>query len=269
MNSLLEMFSFGFMMRALIVGSLISLSAALVGTPLVLKKNSMLGDGLSHVAFGAFALASVLGFAPLWVAIPIVIIASFFVLRINENSKIHGDSAVALMSASALAIGTFIASLAGTNTDINSYLFGSILSVSETEVFLALGLFMTVIIIYVLFHNKIFALTFDEKFARAIGINTKLYNAIFAVLCSVLVVLGMRLMGALLISSLIIFPTLSAQTIFKNFKLVTIVGAILAVVNFVLGLIISYLCKTPTGATVVIVNLFTLVVLKILNRIIK
>ena len=111
------MFSFGFMIRALIVGSLISLSAALVGTPLVLKKNSMLGDGLSHVAFGAFALASVFGFAPLWVAIPVVIVASFFVLRINENSKIHGDSAVALMSASALAIGTFIASLAGTNTD--------------------------------------------------------------------------------------------------------------------------------------------------------
>ena len=121
MNSLIEMFSYGFMVRALIVGILISLSAALVGTPLVLKKNSMLGDGLSHVAFGAFALASVLGFAPLWVAIPVVIIASFFVLRLNENSKIHGDSAVALMSASALAIGTFIASLAGTNTDINSY----------------------------------------------------------------------------------------------------------------------------------------------------
>lgn len=269
MNSLLEMFSFGFMIRALIVGSLISLSAALVGTPLVLKKNSMLGDGLSHVAFGAFALASVFGFAPLWVAIPVVIIASFFVLRINENSKIHGDSAVALMSASALAIGTFIASLAGTNADINSYLFGSILSVSEAEVFLALGLLAAVVAIYILFHNKIFALTFDEKFARAIGINTKLYNAIFAILCSVLIVLGMRLMGALLISSLIIFPTLSAQTIFKNFKLVTIVGAILAVVNFVLGLIISYLCETPTGATVVIANLFTLVVLKILNRIIK
>lgn len=263
------MFSYNFMVRALIVGILISLSAALVGTPLVLKKNSMLGDGLSHVAFGAFALASVLGFAPLWVAIPVVIIASFFVLRLNENSKIHGDSAVALMSASALAIGTFIASLAGTNTDINSYLFGSILSVSESEVFLALGLLVTVITIYIVFHNKIFALTFDEKFARAIGINTKLYNAIFAILCSVLIVLGMRLMGALLISSLIIFPTLSAQTIFKNFKLVTIAGAILAVVNFVLGLTISYLCETPTGATVVIVNLFTLTTLKLLNKIIK
>jgi len=268
MNSVVEMFSYGFMVRALIVGVLISLSAALIGTPLVLRRNSMLGDGLSHVAFGAFAVALVLGLAPLAVAIPVVILASFLVLRLGENAKIHGDSAIALMSASALAIGTFVASLAGTNVDVNSYLFGSILSVSLSEVWLSLGLLVVVVGGYVVFHNKIFALTFDEKFARAIGVNAKLYNSVFAVLCSVLIVLGMRLMGALLISSLVIFPTLSARVMFKNFKSVTIAGAVLAVVNFVLGLVVSYLLATPTGATVVIVNLVMLVALKVLGRVV-
>lgn len=266
MNSLIEMFSYSFMVRALIVGVLISLSAALIGTPLVLRKNSMLSDGLSHVAFGAFAVALALGLAPIIVAIPTVILASFLVLRLGDNAKIHGDSAIAAMSAGALAIGTFVASLSGTNIDINSYLFGSILSIKEAEVWLALLLLVAIIGIYVVFHNKIFALTFDEKFARAIGINTKLYNAIFAILCSILIVLGMRLMGALLISSLVIFPTLSASAIFKNFKSVTIASAISAVVNFVLGLTLSYLLATPTGATVVLVNLLTLIVLKLLKR---
>ena len=176
------MFSYSFMVRAFIAGILISLSAALIGTPLVLKKNSMLGDGLSHVAFGAFALAVVLGLAPTFVAIPLVILASFFILRLNNSSKIHGDAAIALMSASALAIGTFIVSIAGTNIDINSYLFGSILSVGENEVILSLILLAAIISIYVIFHNKIFAITFDEKFARAIGINTRILNAIFAII---------------------------------------------------------------------------------------
>jgi len=269
MNSVVEMFSYAFMVRAFIVGALISLSAALIGTPLVLRKNSMLGDGLSHVAFGAFAIALVMGLSPIPVAIPVVIVASFLVLRLNESSKIHGDSAIALMAASALAVGTFVTSLAGTNVDINSYLFGSILSVSQGELWLALSLLLVIVAIYAIFHNRIFAITFDEKFARAIGINTKLYNAIFAILCSILIVLGMRLMGALLISSLIIFPTLSAQVIFKDFKSVTLAGAILAVVDFSIGLVLSYLLATPTGATVVIVNLVTLVILKVLNRIIK
>ncbi len=269
MNSLVEMFSYSFMIRALIAGVLISLSAALVGTPLVLRKNSMLGDGLSHVAFGAFALASVLGLTPLPVAIPIVILVSFLILRLDENSRIHGDSAIALMSASALAIGTFIVSLAGTNVDINNYLFGSILSINDSEVWLAGIMTLLIIGIYAAFHNKIFAITFDEKFARAIGINVKLYNALFAILCSIVIVLGMRLMGALLISSVLVFPTLSAEILFKKFKSVVVASVVFAVIDFVIGLIISYLLSTPTGATIVIVNLFTLIVLKTLSRIIK
>lgn len=269
MNSLAEMFSYSFMVRALIVCILISISAALIGTPLVLRKNSMLGDGLSHVAFGAFAIASVLGLAPIPIAIPVVILTSFLILRLDESSKIHGDSAIALMSTSALALGVLITSLAGTNTDINAYLFGSILSIDMSEIWLSSILLFFIITIYILFHNKIFAITFDEKFARAIGLNTRLYNAIFAILCSILIVLGMRLMGALLISSLIIFPTLSAQTTFKTFKSVTITSAILSVINSVIGLIISYLLATPTGATIVITHLFSFIILKLLNQIIK
>lgn len=269
MNNLLEVFAHPFMVRALVAGVFISLSAALVGTPLVLKKNAMLGDGLSHVAFGAFALALALGLTPLYIAIPIVVLASFVILKLNDNSKIHGDSAIALMSASALAIGSIIVSLAGTNIDINAYLFGSILSIGTSEVFLALGLLAVIIAVYVVFHNKIFALTFDEKFARAIGINTKLFNALFAILCSILIVLGMRLVGALLISSLIIFPTLSARTIFKSFRGVTIAGAFLSVLGFIFGLTSSYLLGTPTGATIVIVNLFVLLFLKVANRLVK
>ena len=266
MNSLIEMLSYGFMVRALIAGILISGAAALVGTPLVLRKNSMLGDGLSHVAFGAFAVAVVMGLAPIPVAIPMTIIASFLILRLGEKA---GDAAIAVMSSGALAVGTFIVSLAGANVDINSYLFGSILAVSEGEMILAAGLLATITLIYVLFHNKIFALTFDEKFARAIGIKTGVYNAMFAILCSVVVVLGMRLMGTLLISSLIIFPALTARVIFRSFRGVTIFGVIVAVINFMIGLIISYLLETPTGATVVIVSLGVLGIVKILGRIVK
>ena len=257
------------MMRALIVGVLISLSASLIGTPLVLKRSSFLGDGLSHVAFGAFAIASALGFAPMAVTLLIVILASFLILRLGESSKIHGDSAIALFMVSSLAIGTFVNALVGGNADVDEYLFGDIMTISGVEVWAALGLVLAIIGVYVLNHNKIFAITFDEKFARAIGVNTKLYNAIFAVLCSVLIVLGMKLMGALLISGLVVFPTLTAQTIFKNFKSVTIFSAVFAVINFVVGLMLSYVWGSPAGATVIIVNLIVLIALKIANKIIK
>lgn len=262
MNSLVEMFSHVFMIRALITGIFISLSAALIGTPLVLRRNSMLGDSLSHVAFGAFAVASIFGFASLSIVIPIVILVSFFILRLDENSKIYGDSAIAVVSVGALAIGTFAVSLAGTNVDINNYLFGSILSISNIEVWLAIAVSFVAIIFCLIFHNKIFAITFDEKFARAIGINTKLYNALFAIFCSIVVVIGMRLIGALLISSILIFPTLSAKTMSKKFKNVVLISSILAVTNFIIGLIVAYLLSTPTGATIVIVNLLVLLLLK-------
>lgn len=266
MSNIMEMFSYSFMTRAFIVGILISLCASLIGVSLVLRRNSMIGDGLSHVGFGAFAIATILGFAPLEFAIPIVIIVSFFILKLNNSSKIHGDSAIALISASSLAIGTFAISVTkGVNTDINNYLFGSILGVNETDIIVSVILSILVILLYVVSYNKIFAITFDEKFAKSIGINTNLYNMIFASLCSIVVVLGMRLMGSLLISSLIIFPTLSSMQIFKNFKSVVISSVFISIISFGVGLIVSYNYATPTGATIVIINLIVFIIFKIIS----
>jgi zinc transport system permease protein len=266
MSSIVEMFSYTFMVRAFIVGILISLCASLIGVSLVLRRNSMIGDGLSHVGFGAFAIATVLGIAPLEFAIPLVIVASFLILRLNDNSKIHGDSAIAIISASSLAIGTFIISITkGVNTDINNYLFGSILSINEKDIIVSIILSIIVILLYVFSYNKIFAITFDERFAKSIGVKTNLYNMIFASLCSIVVVLGMRLMGSLLISSLIIFPTLSSMQLFKKFKSVIISSIIISIVSFIVGLYISFIYATPTGATIVIANLIVFLLFKLLS----
>ena len=267
MNNLLEIFSYPFMLRALAVGIIISFCAALIGTPLVLRKNSMIGDGLSHVAFGAFALASVLGLAPLEFALPVVILASFLILRLTNRQKLHGDAAIALISASSLALGTFIVSLTGSNVDINNYLFGSILSITNFDVIFSLIFGLLVLTLFTFFYHKIFALTFDENFAKSIGLNTNLYNLIFAALCSITIVLGMRLMGSLLISSLIIFPTLSARQLAKSYKNVVISSALLSILTFTIGLITSYSLATPTGATIVLVNLLALILLTILRQI--
>ena len=268
MSSIIEMFSYSFMTRAFIVGILISLCASLVGVSLVLRRNSMIGDGLSHVGFGAFAIATILGFTPLYFAIPIVIIVSFFILKLNENSKIQGDAKIALLSASSLAIGTFAISITkGVNTDINNYLFGSILSLNETDIIISIILSIVVILLYILSYNKIFAITFDEKFAKSIGIKTNFYNVVFASLCSIVVVLGMRLMGSLLISSLIIFPTLTSMSLFKKFKSVVISSIFVSIVSFTIGLILSYMYSTPTGATIVIVNLVVFMIFKIIEYI--
>lgn len=267
MNWLIEMFSYPFMVRATIVGVLLSVVAALVGVSLVPRKNSMIGDGLSHAAFGAFAVAISLGFVPIWFALPIVIIASFIVLRLNQNKSINGDAAIALLSASSLAIGTMAISISkGVNIDLNGYLFGSILSVGWSDVYLSAGLCAAVIALYLFTHNTIFAITFDEEFAEAIGARTKLYDGIFAAICSIVVVLGMRLLGALLISSLIIFPTLIATRFAKSFQKAVIIAVAVSVAGFLIGITLSYLLATPTGATVVIVNLLGLCLAEIAKR---
>lgn len=261
MNPFFEMLSYAFMQRALIVGILISACAALIGVTLVLRKNSMIGDGLSHTAFGAFAIAVVLGATPIWFAVPVVILASFLILKLSGNKKVNGDAMIALLSASSLAIGVMAISLSkGVNIDLNSYLFGSVLAISWEDVCISLALFVVVGLIYVFLHNRIFATTFDEDFARAIGIKTGFYDAVFAIICSLVVVIGMRLLGALLISSLIIFPTLISMQFSKSFKKVVIFAVAISVVNFVLGVIMSYFLALPTGATVVMVNLVMLIV---------
>lgn len=253
---LFEIFSTPMLVRALIVGVLVSLCAALLGVSLVLKRFSMIGDGLSHVGFGALAIAAVMNLAPMAVAIPVVIVAAFLLLRLSSSGKLKGDSAIALISTGALAIGVMAVSISkGMNIDINSYLFGSIISVSGGDVVISAGLALAVLLMFVIFYTKIFAITFDESFARATGINVGLYNMMIALLTAVTIVIGMRLMGSMLISGLIIFPALCSMRVFKNFLSVTICSAVVSVSSFVIGMIISYAADTPCGASIVCVNI--------------
>ena len=255
-NTIIEMLSYTFLVRAIIVGLLVSLCAALLGVSLVLKRYSMIGDGLSHVGFGTLAVATAMNAAPLTVSIPIVVLAAFLLLRISENSKIKGDAAIALISTSSLAIGVIVISLTtGMNTDVCNYMFGSILAMSKSDVSLSVILAVVVLILFVLFYNKIFAVTFDESFAKATGTKTDFYNMLIAFLTAITIVLGMRMMGALLISSLIIFPALTSMRVCKTFKTVTLCSAVVSVVCFFAGVVISYVYATPTGASVVIVNI--------------
>ncbi|MDR0920064.1 MAG: metal ABC transporter permease [Oscillospiraceae bacterium] len=260
LNNLIEMFSYDFLVRAVIVGVLISLCASLLGISLVLKRYSMLGDGLSHVGFGALSVATVLNLAPLAVCIPVVVLTAFLLLRLSESSKIKGDAAVALISSSSLAIGVTVISLNGVNTDLSNYLFGSILAVSKDDLVLSVVLTVIVLILFLIFYNTIFAITFDETFSSATGVKTNFFNMLLAALTAVTVVLGMRMVGALLISSLIIFPALTSMRVCKSFKAVTIFSACMSVAAFFTGIMISYEYSTPTGASIVIVNIILFVV---------
>jgi zinc transport system permease protein len=252
-----EMFGYSFLLRAFVVGALVSLCAALLGVSLVLKRYSMIGDGLSHVGFGALALATALNAAPLTVAIPVVVAAAFLLLRLSESSKIKGDAAIALISTSSLALGVVVISrTSGMNTDVCNYLFGSILAMSKSDVYLSIALSVTVLGLFALFYNKLFAITFDESFAQAAGVRTRLYNMLIAFLTAITIVLGMRMMGAMLISSLIIFPALTSMRLLKKFKTVTLCSALISIASFFTGLVISYIYATPTGASVVMINIF-------------
>lgn len=248
-------FSSPILIRALVVGVLVSLCAALLGVSLVLKRYSMIGDGLSHVGFGALAIASVLNWAPMAVTIPVVIAAAFLLLRISGSSKIKGDSAIALISTGALAVGVMAVSLSGMNTDLDSYLFGSIYAISSEDVALSVVLALLVLVLFIFFYTKIFAITFDENFAKSTGTKASLYNMLIALLTAVTIVIGMRMMGSMLISSLIIFPALCSMRVFKSFRAVTICSAVISVVTFVAGMVISFELGTPGGASIVCVNI--------------
>ena len=252
----LQLLSYPFLTRAIVVGTLVSLCASLLGVSLVLKRYSMIGDGLSHVGFGALAIATAANAAPLAVAIPIVVAAAFLLLRLSENSKIKGDAAIALISTGALAIGVMAISLSnGTNIDVYNYMFGSILAMSRGDVRLSVVLAAAVLTLYVIFYHKIFAITFDENFARATGVKAGWYNMLIALLTAITIVLGMRLMGTLLISSLVIFPALTSMRILKSFRSVVICSAVLSVLCFLIGIFFSYIWSTPTGASIVCVNI--------------
>ena len=254
--NILTMFSFPFMQRALIAGVLVSLCAALLGVSLVLKRYSMIGDGLSHVSFGALALAVALGVTPLWFSIPVVILAAFLLLRVADNPRWNSDAAIAAMSASSLAIGILVISrTTGMTTDVDNYMFGSVLAMSKADVALSVVLCLAVLVLFILFYHKLFAVTFDESFSRATGLKVERYNTLLAILTALTIVLGMRMMGAMLISSLVIFPALTAMRLFRSFRGVVVCAAATSVACFCLGLTISFAFSTPVGATVVAADL--------------
>lgn len=256
MQWLYEVFSYAFMTRALLGGVLLSLCSALLGVSLVLKRYSMIGDGLSHVGFGALAVAMALGIAPLAVAIPVVVLAALVLLRLQESSVLRGDSAVALIATSSLAVGVTAVSISsGMNTDVLNYMFGSILAMTQSDVWLSVGLCAVVLVLFIVFFNRMFAVTFDEAFAAASGVCVRRYNTLLAVLTAITVVLGMRMMGAMLISSLIVFPALTAMRLCSSYRAVVAAAAIVSVTCFVTGLLLSFAAATPTGASIVLTNL--------------
>lgn len=266
---MLDLFPFDFIARAVVVGGLVSLCAALLGSILVLKKYSMIGDGLSHVGFGAIAIGAAANLTPTYFALPMVVVAAFLLLKISSNSKISGDSAIAIISSSALAIGITVCSVTGMNSDLNSYLFGSILATNTKDTILTVIVAVVVVTTFFVFYNTIFAVTFDEDFAKATGTNTSLYNMIIAVLTALTIVVGMRVMGTLLISALIIFPSLTSMRLFRNFKAVIISSIVISLCCFFAGMLISFNFDTPTGATVVLTNLCVFIIFWIISKILK
>ncbi len=268
LDQLLLTFSYGFMTRALVAGLLVSLCAALLGVCLVLKRYSMIGDGLSHVGFGALSIAMALGMAPLAVSVPVVVVAAFWLLRLSENGKIQGDSAIALVSSSALALGVIVTSLSGgMNADVHNYMFGSILAMSKGDMVLSVILSVVVLLVFILLYHNIFAVTFDEAFARATGANVKLYNMLLAFLTAITVVVGMRMMGAMLMSSLIIFPALTSMRLFKSFRAVVICAAASSMFCFFIGMVLSALFSIPAGASVVAVSLFVFLIFSFISKV--
>ena len=250
-----------FVRYALIVGVLIALCSSLLGVTLVLKRFSFIGDGLSHVAFGAIAIASVMNLTnEMLLVLPVTVISAILILRTGQNAAIKGDAAIAMISVGAMAFGYLIMNLFSTSPNISgdvcSTLFGStsILTLSIGEVWLCIILSLAVVMLFVLFYNKLFAVTFDESFSRAIGTHAGTYNLLIAVITAVIIVLAMNLVGSLLISALVVFPALSAMRIFKSFRMVTIFSAILSVICSFLGIIISILTETPVGSTIVAVD---------------
>lgn len=273
-ETLIHYFSYPFVRYAVIAGILISLCAGLLGVVLVLKRYAMIGDGLSHVAFGAMAVAAVLGFAPMTVALPVTVAVAVLLLLAGEKQLVKGDSAIAMLSAGSLAVGYLLLNLfpssdtGSLSGDVCASLFGStsMMTLSGTDVWLCVGLSVAVISFFVIFYHKIFAVTFDEGFAISSGIRVRGYNFLIAAVSGVVIVLAMKLVGALLISSLIIFPALSAMRVFRSFRSVVLCSAVISVAGSLTGLLCALLLSTPTGASVAVVHIVIFLVFTLVGK---
>lgn len=262
MSLILEMLQYPFMVRALAAGIMISICASLLGTSLVLKRYSMIGDSLSHVGFAALAVAYAFYMDPLTVSIPVTMAAAFLLLELKESMRIKGDAATALLCSSALAVGVLVISLTrGMNADVSNYMFGSILAMSRADVWLTLAAGSLIVVLYILFYHPLFAVTFDESFAAASGVRSRFYNLILALMTAVTIVLGMRMMGALLISSLIVFPAITAMQICHRFLTTILLSTALGIFCFLIGMTFSYVVSIPTGPCIVLTHLLLLLAL--------
>ncbi len=269
MEQFINLLNYTFIQRALICGVAISLCAALIGVTLVLKNYSMIGHGLGEVGFASLTLAVALGLPPLAVSLPIVMVAAIIIMIISQKKGESGDIPIALVSTGALALGIIITSLStGFNIDVSNYMFGSILSMKRSDVIISVILSMVVFAIYMIFYNRLFMITYDEKFAKARGINVTFYQFLISFLTALIVVLGMRMMGTLLISSLIVFPAIIAKGLTGSFKELIIISGIISVICFILGMLLSFFINLPTGASIVLVYIVLLIITKIVNKVI-
>ncbi|MBE6687808.1 MAG: metal ABC transporter permease [Ruminococcaceae bacterium] len=275
-EKILYYFQYPLVRNALVVGVLIALCSSLVGVTLVLKRFSFIGDGLSHVAFGAVSVAAVVGLTDnMFVVLPVTILCAVLILRTGTNTKIRGDAVIAMVSVGALAVGYLAMNIFSASSNISgdvcTTLFGSssILTLGRTEVLACVILSVAVITVFVLYYNRFFAVAFDEEFASAVGLKCNKYNLIMAVMIAVIVVLAMNLVGSLLVSALLIFPALSAMSIFRSFKSVTVFSAVLSVVCAVVGITVSVVAETPVGPTVVAVNIIAYIVCRLTYSFLK
>ena len=273
-DKLIDYLQYPFVQNALIVGVLIALVASLLGVVLVLKRFSYIGDGLSHVAFGALAIATILNFTnEMPLTILITTIAAVLILKTSQNKKINSDATIAMISTSSIAIGYFLMNIFPVSTnlagDVCVTLFGStaILTLSQSEVMLCIILSTLALIIFLVLYNKIFAVTFDEDFAKAVGTKNNIYNLIIAIMTAIIIVLAMNLVGSLLISALIIFPSISSMLLFKSFKTVILSSAIIAITATLIGIIIAILYGTPVGSTIVIVDIVYFLIMYLVSKI--
>lgn len=270
MQEILNLMSYTFMQRAIVCGIAISFCAALIGVILVLKNYSMIGHGLGEVGFAALSLAMALNLPELAVSIPLVIIAAIIIMIISQKKGESGEVAIALVSSGALAFGVIITALtSGFGTDSYNYMFGSILAINQTDVILSVILSIVLITIYAIFYNRLFLISFDEKFAKASGISVTFYQFLISFITALVVVLGMRMMGTLLISSLIVFPAIISRKLTNSFKGLVVVSAITSILCFLLGILVSFYMNLPAGAAIVLIYIMLLVIVNLVKKIVK
>ena len=263
MNDIIELLSYPFAYRALIAGSLISVCASVLGVILVLKHYALIGHGLSEIGFASLSLSSALNIQPMYIASPAVISASFIIMYVSRKYRTAGDTAIAIASSAALALGIVISSVSGKSSSMSSYLFGSVLAVSDTDLVIAVILTVIVISSFVILYNRLFLITYSEEYARTLGINTALYQLVVSVLTALVVVAGMRITGTLLISGVIILPAVSAKIIAHGFRSLVVISGIISLIAFVCGLIASFIFNIPAGAGVILSNALILILVKV------